>query len=141
MCSFDRQRSLFHYINPQRRKEGKGKRYVECPIHVQILCVCGLCAETKVCVCIEWKQDSSFDGTSMANWEKAKMLFSFGLKNFPHKRLVNASLFSLSQFPQYTYYVRDVTSKNASERKILLPHTDDKNKRNGDTKLIIFQTE
>ena len=103
-----------------------------------IVCVC---AETKVCVCIEWKQDSSFDGTSMANWEKAKMLFSFGLKNFPHQRLVNASLFSLSQFPQYTYYVRDVTSKNASERKILLPHTDDKNKRNGDTKLIIFQTE
>jgi hypothetical protein len=51
-------------------------------------------------VCIEWKQDSSFDGTSMAKWEKAKMLFSFGLKNFPHKLLVNASLFSLSQFPQ-----------------------------------------
>lgn len=82
------------------KKDGKGKRqkiYVECPIlYMYRYCVC---AETKACVCIEWKQDSSFDGTSMAKWEKAKMLFSFGLKNFPHKLLVDASLFSLSQFP------------------------------------------
>jgi len=31
--------------------------------------------------------------------------------------------------------MRDVTRRNASERKILLPHTDNKNKRNGDTQL------